>query len=94
MAHNKTVDQIEKLLFLKKEINRCTPTMGFTIDISFGGNEKHDIRRVVIDHVNGDAKEFINLIKRSNEQSLDLWIGFAKAELDELNMCLGQLNAL
>ena len=77
-----------KIKKLESDFKRGVPPyQGFTIDISYGGNNCPDIERVSIGSIS-DEKDvsdiFYNIVLTSLKNSLKFWENVAKREIEEL----------
>lgn len=86
---NRIRSQIKKL---ESDFKRgIPPYLGFTIDISYGGNSENDLERIIIGSISDDediSKKFYEMVLNSLNKSLSFWEKAGEQELIELQKCL------
>lgn len=88
--------QLSKYKDIKSKLTKNFPKgrtewLGFTIDISYGGNKHHDISRLSLGGVAGDKEvgdAFLALITKAVEDNIAFWQGFVEKDIKELEESL------
>lgn len=87
-----TLDKAKKdLAKLNKNFPKGKTYMGFTIDISYGGNKTPDHTRISLGGVASRqdlSSDFLALIKEAMEDNVKFWGNECIKELEELNKVL------
>lgn len=93
-----TAEQLVKYKAIKEKLTKNFPKgktewLGFTIDISYGGNKEPDIERFCLGGIAGEKEvgdAFLALLLKSADDNIAFWEDCVKRDMKELEASLNK----